>query len=407
MKLHFKEPENKNISISLVPSKSISNRALIIKNLCSQNITLQNLSKANDTLILNNCLQSKTTTKYIGAAGTAARFLCSYLATKENTYILFGDKRMNERPMKELIEALRTLGAEILCTQKKGFLPIRLNGKHTVGGVLNIDASISSQFISALLLIAPALKKGLKITLKNAIVSFPYIQMTVKIMQHFDIHFFKEDSNYYIPQQTYKAKNLFIENDWTSASYFYSCLALCQNNKLIYFFPNLFQKSWQGDAMLTNIFDKLGVKTTHKKNTVYISKKEVETSYFSYNFINCPDIAQTLICTCVGLNIEGEFKGLDTLKHKETNRIKAMQTELKKLNWILEEKNSSYYLKKIGNIPLTKTIYIETYTDHRMAMSFAPLSIVYKSINIKDPMVCKKSFPNFWNELKKVGIQSI
>lgn len=400
--LRYEEIINLAPEINLPASKSISNRALIIQALSEVHIPLNNLSKASDTEILINVIKENSLSKNIGIAGTAARFLCAYLATKKSDSILDGDQRMRERPMNTLFYALSQLGAKIEFVDKAGFLPVKINGEHIQGGEINIDSSVSSQFVSALMLIAPRLNKGLKITLDGTISSSKYIEMTKHILGYFNIDVYLDKSHIIIPHQEFTAIPLTIESDWSSASYFYSALALVEQGEIV--LKNLNFDSWQGDEIIADIFYRLGIRSSMQGDDVRLEKTGHMVDNLVYDFIECPDLAQTVICTCVGLGIEGEFKGLHTLVHKETNRIKALQNELQKLKWILEESSTGIFNLRRDHSAKELNLNIHTYNDHRMAMAFAPLAIIYDKLSIDHAEVVNKSFPSFWEEFSKLGL---
>jgi len=402
MLLNYKETHSNLTSITLPASKSISNRALIIQKLSGGTAKINNLSEANDTKIMQAQINNKSFKKNVGMAGTVARFLTAALSVENNNYIISGDKRMQQRPMKVLLEALEILGAKITYLEKKNYLPIQINGANIKGGILNLKANISSQFISALMMIAPKLQGGLTINLIGEISSKPYIEMTQSIMEYFGINVNFKENIITIKEQNYKSNTLDVEADWSAASYFYSALALLDEGSLI--LKNLNAISWQGDSIVADIYYRLGVKTSINGNDILLEKSENIIHYLEYDFTDCPDLAQSVICTCVGLGIGGKFTGLHTLRNKETDRIKALQNELKKLNWLLEEQENNFFeLKRTTNTEKS-SLEIKTYNDHRMAMAFAPLCIVFGNLSIENPEVVRKSFPTFWQEINKIGI---
>ena len=403
MLIHFKENIIDLIEIKLPASKSISNRALAIQKLCKEPIELINLSEAMDTQIMKSQIHNKNFKKNVGIAGTVARFLTAVLAVENNSYIITGDERMQQRPMKILLDALENLGAEITYFEKKGYLPIQINGTKIKGGEITLNANISSQFITALMMIAPILQNGLNIKLEGEISSKPYIEMTQYIMEHFGVNLKFENNLIKIKEQEYTSNKLKIESDWSAASYFYSALALLDEGSII--LKNLDSKSWQGDHIVSDIYYRLGIKTSKNGEDMLLEKSENIINYLEYDFTNCPDLAQSVICTCIGLGIAGTFTGLHTLRNKETDRILALQNELNKFNWLLEETKPNYFELKRKHILETHKIKIRTYNDHRMAMAFAPLAIVFESIEIENPQVVEKSFPTFWDELSKIGIK--
>ena len=394
-----------NCSINLSGSKSLSNRLLLLKEILDLKIDLKNLSDSEDTKLLLKALrqikEAKNKNINILDAGTDMRFLTALLAIKKGTWTITGSDRMKKRPIGELVAALKSLGAEIKFLEKENYPPLEIKGKIILGGALKIDASQSSQFISALLLISPKLKNGLVLTLKNRIVSSPYIEMTAALLKKFNVPISKLKNTYTVNSsiKSKQIKVIKIESDWSSASYWYSICALSKNAKIELNFLN--KKSLQSDSILPELYKILGVETKYKKNSIIISRKKLETKSINYNFINCPDIAQTFAVTCFGLDICAKLNGLSTLKFKESDRIIALKTELEKMGAKLVITNNSIELKKSKAIQFEGVI--ETYNDHRMAMSFSPLALVYNSIKIANPEVVSKSYPRFWKDLKSVG----
>lgn len=402
MLVKYIEQEINDTVICLPASKSISNRALIIQALATSSIKLENISDAEDVQVMLAALRDKSFKKNVGISGTVARFLSAFLATRKESYIIDADKRMQERPMKDLLLALEQLGVEIDYLKNRYHLPIRIDGVNIHGGEVKLSAKVSSQFVSALMMIAPCLKGGLAIEMQDKISSKTYIDMTAKIMAHFKIKIEMKDANITIPQQEYAANTLFIENDWSSASYVYSALALVDEGSIL--LKNMTFDSWQGDSILAEIYYRLGIISSKNGEDLLLEKSENVIDFLEYDFSDCPDLAQSVICTCIGLGVEGSFWGMHTLMEKETNRIQALQNELLKFNWqLLDEGDGTYSLTR-SKIPYQNEIKVITYNDHRMAMAFAPLSIIYGEIEIENPQVVKKSFPNFWTEMKKIGI---
>lgn len=312
---------------------------------------------------------------------------------------------MKQRPVGELVNALRDLSAEIIYLEKENFPPLKIKGKKIKGGKIEIDGSVSSQFISALLLISPTFENGLELTLKNDIVSWPYIQMTIDLLKEFGIEI--ETSGNLIALTTSSIVNRqssikIIESDWSSASYWYSICALSKNSEIKLNYLN--EKSLQADSVLPKLYDQLGVTTIFKNGSVLLSNKKTSVKEFNYDFTDCPDIAQTIAVTCFSLGIKATLTGLKTLKLKESDRIVALKTELEKFGASIEITAESLYIFETKNKkPETKNLILETYKDHRMAMSFAPLALVFKVLQIKDPEVVSKSYPLFWEDLKSVG----
>lgn len=367
--------------IDLPASKSISNRLLIIQALCKQEFEITNLSSSEDTKSLQKALKATNATIDVGAAGTSFRFLTAYLSTLvDNRYILTGNNRMKERPIKELVDALLDLGIEIKYLEKMGFPPLAILGAEITENKVSIDGKISSQFISALLLIAPTLKNGIKLQISGKIVSKPYIIMTLKLMGEFGISHTWLENTIEIKPQKYSAKDYNIEADWSAASFWYEIAALSSSCNII--MNGLTENSIQGDRKVMELFKNLGVQTKFKNGSIILSKKEENDISKEINLINTPDLYQPLKCTLFSKNLTTKFLGLQTLKNKETNRVKAVEKELLKLD---------------------TTKRITTYKDHRMAMSFAPLCLKYDTLQINDVAVVEKSYPNFWNDLKKGG----
>ena len=393
--------------ILLNGSKSISNRVLIIYALCNQHFEIHNLSNANDTVTLLRLLSNEGDFLHDAAdAGTTFRFMAAYLAFRPKKQLLTGSDRMLERPVGALVEALRTLGAQVSYLRKEGFPPLQFAEPiHNQTDTVEIAADVSSQFISALLLIAPTLPLGLTIVLKGTPVSAAYIQMTLNLMQEFGIEY-KWDKNanvIAIKNQPYQGKFYSVESDWSAASYYYAMAALCPKSDLI--LRGLNQNSNQGDSCLIEIMKKFGVETVWLDDMSFrLERSEVNIDFFEYDFINCPDLAQTFAVLCAALNIPAQLTGLQTLKIKETDRILALKTELEKLGAQIECNHNSLTINK----GIDKTIQnplICTYRDHRMAMAFTPLALVLDYIRFEDKNVVKKSYPNFWTDLQKMGFQ--
>ncbi len=394
-----------NTQLKLTSSKSISNRVLIIQALSDEKFNIENIAEAQDTVQLKNILHNKLTNIInAGEGGTTYRFLTALLSITKGEWILTGAERIKERPVKILVDGLKQLGADIEYLEKEGYPPLKIKGKTLDKGKLSIDGSISSQFISAILMISPKLKNGLELKIENKLLSKPYIEMTLNIMKYFGVNYEWQKDTIKIQPQKYKAKNFTVEADWSSASYWYEIASLSQN--AIIRLEGLSENSLQGDSVVAKIFEKLGVRTTYFDNSIVIEKvNEIENILFNYDFINCPDLVQTIAATCCGLNINGTFKGTDNLNIKETDRVKALKSELFKFDCSIEySDNKSFKLtSKKGNKILNNKI--ETYNDHRIALSFAPLCLQYGSINIKNPKVVEKSYPNYWNDLKKAGFK--
>lgn len=395
-----------NGSIKLNGSKSISNRVLIIDAICNHQIIMENLSNADDTVFLQQILQSKENILDAGAGGTTFRFLTAFLATQEGReVILTGSDRMQQRPIKILVEALRLLGADICYEKKDGFPPLRIKGKKLKGGKISLPADTSSQYITALLLIAPTLKEGLELELCGTIVSVPYIKMTLKIMEYFGVLSMFKENIIKVQNGSYQPKPYFIEGDWSAASYFYSIAVLANEAKIE--LKGLTNQQIQGDSVIAEIAKDFGVETFYENNSIFLTKKSKPLfSSYNFDFLECPDLAQTVVVFCAALNIELHCKGLQTLRIKETDRISALDTELQKLGLAslieIDQNNWKLIPNQSTNNDLRLTT-IATYEDHRMAMAFAPLALRLKDISIEEPNVVTKSYPLFWKDLESIG----
>lgn len=372
-----------NCEIDLPSSKSISNRLLIIKALCKEMFLIENLSESDDTILLKNALESKEKTIDVSHAGSSFRFLTSFLSIqKGKEFFLTGSDRMKERPIRELVNSLQVLGAKIEYLEKENFPPLKIIGTEIDGGESEIDGTISSQFISSLLLIAPNLRNGLILKIKGELVSKPYVLMTLKLMREFGINWTWNKDVITILKQEYVAKNYRVESDWSAATFWFQSASLSEKCKII--LRGLNKESIQGDSACKEIFKDLGVDTVFKNGNLILEKNKRISPSETYNLIETPDIYQSLKCTLFALNKDSAFTGIQTLNKKETDRITAVENELLKLN--------------------TPKI-IETYNDHRMAMSFAPLSLKFGELQIHNPEVISKSYPNYWKDLKKGGFK--
>ena len=390
-----------NGDLTITGSKSESNRLLIIQALYPQ-IEIHNLSKSDDSKVTLEGLKSKKNVIDINHAGTAMRFLTAYFAIQPHREIvLTGSNRMQERPIKLLVEALNSLGADITYEKEPGFPPLIIRGKEISINRVSLPANISSQYISALMLVAPALKNGLKIDLIGETTSFPYIKMTQSIMDQLGFETAFDGNQISIKSaSSININHWKIESDWSSASYFYSIVALADRSEIS--LKSFFEESKQGDAALTEIYEKFGVKTTYSNGKIILSKITDfnPPNFITLNLKNTPDLAQTIAVTCLGLNIDCKLSGLHTLKIKETNRLTALKTEIEKLGGNVKITDRSLELLNSGKI--NENILIDTYNDHRMAMAFAPLGLRVP-ININNPKVVSKSYPDFWDDLQKIG----
>ncbi|GAB4328116.1 MAG: 3-phosphoshikimate 1-carboxyvinyltransferase [Flammeovirgaceae bacterium] len=387
--------------IPLSSSKSESNRALVMQALSDGKIQLENLAEARDTQTMIRLLQSTENVLDVLDAGTTMRFLTAFCTLKRNNVTLTGTERMQQRPIAILVDALRTLGAKIDYLKNEGFPPIHIHSFSQVTEKVAVRGDVSSQYISALLMIAPCLPKGLQIELVGEIASRPYLEMTLELLAHFGIRHEWKSQTIIIPAQAYQANRYVIESDWSGASYWFSMAAL--SNKSSLKLLHLREKSLQGDRIIVEIASMLGVKSSFSNDGVLLTKSPTQNS-FEFDFSDCPDLAQTVAVMCAGLGIRGRLTGLKSLRIKETDRIAAIQTELQKLGANVEVEGDEAILIHAGKLNLAPKTVIQTYDDHRMAMAFAPLAL-FAPIRIEHPDVVKKSYPSFWEHLNIVGFQ--
>jgi 3-phosphoshikimate 1-carboxyvinyltransferase len=398
-----------NTEIAVTGSKSESNRLLLLQAIYPA-IQINNRSESDDTKVLQEGLKITQGSVDVHHAGTAMRFLTAYFAAKDGAEVLLsGSDRMHQRPIKILVDALRDLGALIEYVNEEGYPPLRIFGKKLIGDKVSIRSNVSSQYISALLLIAPSLPNGLTLELEGVVTSVPYIEMTLSLLEKLEVSCsFSGNTIKIEPKEKVAAASFTVESDWSSASYFYSAVAL--SNKTELSLKSYSEKSLQGDAALASIYKALGVNTifntSQKAVTLFKSGNEI-ADFLSLNLSNTPDIAQTIAITCFGLGIGCKLTGLHTLKIKETDRLSALKNELEKLGAVVAITSDSLEIQtNNGKNPseLNNTISsIETYQDHRMAMAFAPLGWLFPLV-INDPMVVTKSFPRFWEEMVKLGL---
>lgn len=388
-------------NLKVPASKSISNRLLIIQALCPEKFEIKNLSDSEDTKVLLKALQSNSEIADIGHAGTSMRFLTAFFASHQGEKILTGSSRMKERPIGKLVDALLALGADIEYLENHGFPPLKIRGKQLKGGSVSIDSSVSSQFISALLLSAPSFEQGLELQLENKVISSSYIEMTLKMMEHAGVFTEKKENSIIVRPNQYKAKDIVVEGDWSGVSYWYEIAALAEKAEI--FIDSLQEKSVQGDSFCANIFKKLAINTEYTPRGIRIYKEGKLPKRFDFDFIENPDLVQTLAVTCVMLNIPFCFKGTQSLRIKETDRICALQNELAKFGATLTYKDGTLEWDGTKSKSSENIKVISTYHDHRMALAFAPISLIKKEIIIDDPEVVIKSYPSFWNDLKNIG----
>ena len=392
----------KDSTIYLNSSKSESNRLLIIKALSEKEITIKNLSKANDSVLLKNLLESENLVVWDAQdAGTSFRFLTSFLAIKKEHVVLSGTERMKQRPVKVLVDALNKIGAEILYLENEGFPPIYVKGKiNQVKNKLDIPGDISSQYISSLLLIAPLLEKGIEINIEEPFYSRPYVNMTLNLMNSFGIKSAVKGNKISIKNQEFSSGSYIVESDWSAASYWYSILSISDNiNNLT--LKGLKKKSNQGDSVISELMKSFGVNTQYKEDGIVLTKIKFDTEEIELDFRDCPDLAQTILVVAAYHKIKLKVSGVESLKIKETDRLLAMKNELKKIGCDFYEEGNYWILEKRSR-EIDDELSIDTYKDHRMAMAFAPLASK-KSMIINDPDVVVKSYPTYWEDLKKVG----
>lgn len=391
------------LSMTITGSKSESNRLLLLQAQFPE-ITIENLSNSDDTKVMQYALQTSEDVIDIHHAGTAMRFLTAYFATQENrTVILTGSSRMKERPIRILVNALNALGAEISYAEKSDCPPLKVKGQTLVQDKVTLNANVSSQYISALLLIAPKLKNGLELSLKGQITSVPYINMTLDLLNQIGVKTEFINNRITVSPKTsnLQPQTLVVESDWSSASYFYSMIALSPIGTQVTL-SSYKQNSLQGDSALVEIYKDFGIETSFKDGAILLKKTSENFYSKNYNLNKSPDIAQTVAVTCLGLCIECKLSGLHTLKIKETDRLEALKREVEKLGGEITITEDSLHL--VSNKKLKEHVSIDTYNDHRMAMAFAPLAIK-TSIQINDAHVVSKSFPTFWEDLKTLGFK--
>ena len=398
--LHL-QPNQLNLRIKLPASKSISNRALILNALSYSVYDIQNLSDCDDTRVTVKALDSNDTTFDIGAAGTAMRFLTAFLAKTCGEWIITGSERMRNRPIKLLVDALNTLGAKIEYLEKEGFPPLKIYGSALMGGEISLNGGVSSQYISALMMIAPMMVNGLKIKLEGDVISVPYILMTKKMMKEYGVDATFEYNEIDIRPQSYTPIQYRVESDWSAASYWYEVLSIAGDGEI--FLEGLGENSSQGDSKVAELFEQLGVHTQYQKDGVLLTTKKGVVSRFEYDFVNQPDLAQTFAVCCCAKGIPFVFSGVQSLKIKETDRVAALIAELAKFGYHLYEPQHGQLAWDGTHLPVSSEVpSVKTYEDHRMAMAFAPLALI-QPIIIEEPNVVSKSYPRFWEDLELIG----
>lgn len=403
MSYTIKSPVSLKASIQLPASKSISNRALILNALSYSPYEIRNLSDCDDTEVMVRALNSNDRDFDIKAAGTAMRFLTAFLSKVVGEWTITGTERMKNRPIKILVDALNALGARVEYMEKDGFPPLRIFGSALQGGEISLAGGVSSQYISALLMIAPLMENGLTLHLEGAVISKPYINLTLQLMEQYGVKAEWNGQTIRVRPQEYRPVPFTVESDWSAASYWYAMMALSGNAEIELL--GLFKNSLQGDAAGARLFAQLGVGTTFTDRGVVLKHNGNRTKKLNYNFVNEPDLAQTFVVACALLNIPFRFTGLQSLKIKETDRIEALKTELRKLGYLLTDCNGSILEWNGERCEPQAHPVIATYEDHRMAMAFAPAALVRpEGIEIADPQVVSKSYPHFWEDLQKAGL---
>lgn len=393
--------------ITLPGSKSIANRALIIRALCKDDFEIENLSSAKDTQTLIKLLSTEDEVLDAGPAGTTFRFMTAYLSLQKGTQILTGSERMKQRPIGVLVEALKELGADIEYMENEGFPPLKIHSPKELGRTneITMAADISSQYISALLMIAPILPEGLTIHFKGEPVSLPYIRMTLRMMEYFGVNYEENNTSINVPPSVYIGKPFKVEADWSAASYYFSLAALAEEADIQV--NGLFKKSLQGDAVIADISQSFGIDTSYNDKGIRIQKTDRKTvSCISYDFTECPDIAQTVAVICGALETAARFTGLKTLRIKETDRIEALRIELAKVGVTVTplDLDNDQGMDILGKAKVSHPSFA-TYEDHRMAMALAPLALLGK-LTIEEPSVVKKSYPEFWEDLGTLGVST-
>lgn len=391
----------KVIKVKYLPSsKSISNRLLLLNVLSGSGVVPENVSESDDTKVMRQALDGNLEHVDVGAAGTSMRFLTAYLALTEGIHTITGSERMKQRPITLLVEALRSLGAEIEYIETEGYPPLRIKGGCLKSGVVELDGSVSSQYISALLMIAPQIDGGLTMRLVGKVNSRPYIAMTLDLMSSFGAKYEWVDNQITVSGGGYTYSPMRVESDWSAASYWYAIAALTPGRE--YVLEGLEQKSLQGDSAVVQIAAGLGVEAVFTSSGIIIKATGKTPENYIYDFSQQPDLAQTFVVLCCMLGVSFTFTGLESLKIKETDRITALVVELGKLGYTLQTNGKDTIEWKGEHSEVSQVATISTYKDHRMAMAFAPAAFVVGDIMIDDPMVVTKSYPRYWDDLKMV-----
>ena len=404
MRYKLSAPSVVRTTIQLPASKSISNRALIINALARGTTPPCNLSDCDDTLVMIKALAENNETIDIMAAGTAMRVLTAYLSTVQGTHILTGTERMQQRPIQILVNALRELGAQIEYAGKEGFPPLRIHGTELKGNELTLKGNVSSQYISALLMIGPVLKNGLRLHLTGEIISLPYINLTLQLMKEFGAKAaWTSGNSIEVAPKPYTPVSFMVESDWSAASYWYQIAALSEQAEIELI--GLFRNSYQGDSRGAEVFSRLGITTEFTHEGVLLKKSNRLVEQLNEDFVDIPDLAQTFAVTCCLLGIPFRFTGLQSLKIKETDRIFALKAELRKLGYLLQDAQDSILIWDGKRCQPEAQPVIQTYEDHRMAMAFAPAALRFPEMRIAEPQVVSKSYPAYWEHLQQAGFQ--
>ena len=403
----LKKSKTLQSEIVLPASKSISNRLLVMRSLEKALVHFDNLSESDDTYLMRlylsfiaTCSDSKIP-MVVDAhnAGTVFRFLTAYLAQKPGKWLVTGSDRMKQRPVADLVDALRSVGAEIEYKEKEGFPPLMIYGKRLSGNEVKINASTSSQFVSAMMLVAPHFTNGLKIKLTGKAVSTSYIDMTLKLMKDFLVDVDYKDNEIKVHHGHYFVRKLTVEADWSSAAFWYQMVAFLPDARISLL--GLQDKSTQGDRFLVDVFEKLGVKTEFSDEGVVLIHSGKVSSDIKFDFSDAPDIVPSVMTTCAALGVKGFFTGIEHLRVKESDRIESMQTELGKIGAQIVEKGNGYEL--IPGKKISEPLVFDSYKDHRIAMCLAPLALLYDEVKVEDPDVVIKSYPNYWKDLESTG----
>lgn len=406
MQYQITAPQTLHADVALPPSKSISNRALIISALAGGGVRPDHLSDCDDTKVMVHALEYRPTTVDVRGGGTSMRFLTAYLATIEGEHVLTGSDRMRCRPIGALVDALRYLGADITYLGEEGFPPLLIRGRRLSGGRLEIAGDVSSQFISALLMIAPTLDGGLELHMTGELVSRPYIDLTLCMMREYGAEADWTDTDTItVAQKGYTPRPYTIESDWSAASFWYEILALTDDMESSVTLRGLTDGSKQGDSVSRYLFSLLGVKTRFADDgSVVLRKQPCMLSRMDYDFVSAPDLAQPLAVTCALRGIPFRFSGLASLRIKETDRMEALKSELHKLGFVVQAEGDTLVWDGSQCEPYVASEGgIDTFDDHRMAMSFAPAAIMYPGLGIREPRVVSKSYPHYWDDLSRAG----